>query len=152
MLDRPSPEDQTEQVPSTHKHDGGVEPPTRTMTLEQTTRRYGRVCDYVGLRISERRREIDSPNGFALWTPQKSPFAANHEDFHRRAAAGWTRHGNQLGTVQPRIHGSQKNDLLGQGATEQVVVHTYGGVERDAPASIGAPARRDDVAPAVPAC
>jgi hypothetical protein len=120
--------------------------------LEQTTRRYGRVCDYVRLRISERRREIDSPNGFALWTPQKSPFAANHEDFHRRAAAGWTRHGNQLGTVQPRIHGSQKNDLLGQGATEQVVVHTYGGVERDAPASIGAPARRDDVAPAVPAC
>jgi hypothetical protein len=32
MLDRPSPEDQTEQVSSTHKHDGGVEPPTRTMT------------------------------------------------------------------------------------------------------------------------
>jgi len=110
------------------------------------------VCDDVWLRISECGREIDSPNGFALWTPQKLPVASNHEDFHRRAAAGGTRHGNQLGTVQPGIHGSQKHDRLGQGATEQVVVHTYGGVERDAPASIGAPAHRDDVAPAVPAC
>ena len=108
--------------------------------------------DDVGLRICEGRREINSPNGATLWTPQKLPLAVDHEDFHGRAAAVGTRHGNQLGTVQPRIHGSQKNDLLGQGATEQVVVHTYGGVERDAPASTGAPARRDDVAPAVPAC
>jgi hypothetical protein len=30
----------------------------------------------------------------------ETPFAANHEDFHRRAAAGGTRHGNQLETVQ----------------------------------------------------
>jgi len=110
------------------------------------------VCDDVWLRISERGREIDSPNGFTLWTPQKPPFAANHQDFHRRAAAGGTRHGNQLGTVQRGIHGSQKSDLLGRGATEQVVVHTYGGVERDAPASIGAPAHRDGLAGAVPAC
>jgi hypothetical protein len=100
------------------------------------------ACDYLGLRICEGRREINRPNGATPWTPQKPPLAVDHEDFHGRAAAVGTRHGNQLGMVDqglPRRLG--KSNLPGGGDRAGCV--TRSGVEHDVPASIGTPAPRE---------
>ena len=107
-----------------------------------------------GVQLSERGRTVNNPNGPTAWTPQVSPSVTQPlEDFDRRPAALPTRHGNKLGTVHfPGFLGSDKTTCPAGRPTEQVFnAHTYGGVERDAPASIGAPAHRNNLAAAVPA-
>jgi hypothetical protein len=57
-----------------------------------------------GVRFGEQSRPIDDPYGPTLWTPQIERSSTHLlEDFHRRAAALPTRHGNQLGTVHFRL-------------------------------------------------
>ena len=106
-------------------------------------------------RIAGLGREIDSPNGPTLRTPQKPPSAAHLlEDFHRRVATLETHHGNLNGPVHHGVSLVPKRATCpAEAKTEQVgsAPHIRWG-QRDAPASIGTPASRGtDVAPAMPA-
>jgi hypothetical protein len=130
------------------------------LRLEWTTHRPWAERDDLGCLLGERRWAIedpgvDGPDRSTLRTPQKPSSAAQLlEDLDRHAAALGTGHSYQLGTVHQECSLEfGRSDLAGGRNTKQVASHApCRGVERDAPASIGAPAPQGyDRAPAMPA-